>query len=178
MQFYSLNYSVQHEEYKMTLLTTLTPLNSETYNSSFTMVNYAPAGKSELKSLKFVEFNIPVTLSQHYVILGKVAEEVAKVYEKTKNEIFLSLAKSNYTIKEEAKCLSKLVEKQLQEYNKEILKNYVTLEVDPEAISNGGFETGNTSYWTVGGPGDHSVTSEDRYSGSYSLRLGCELLHD
>jgi len=98
MQFYSLNYSVQHEEYKMTLLTTLTPLNSETYNSSFTMVNYAPAGKSELKSLKFVEFNIPVTLSQHYVILGKVAEEVAKVYEKTKNEIFLSLAKSNYTI--------------------------------------------------------------------------------
>jgi hypothetical protein len=82
----------------MTLLTTLTPLNSETYNSSFTMVNYAPAGKSELKSLKFVEFNIPVTLSQHYVILGKVAEEVAKVYEKTKNEIFLSLAKSNYTI--------------------------------------------------------------------------------
>jgi len=98
MQFYSLNYSVQHEEYKMTLLTTLTPLNSETYNSSFTMVNYAPAGKSELKSLKFVEFNIPVTLSQHYVILGKVAEEVAKVYEKTKNEIFLSLAKSNYTV--------------------------------------------------------------------------------
>jgi len=135
MQFYSLNYSVQHEEYKMTLLTTLTPLNSETYNSSFTMVNYAPAGKSELKSLEFVEFNIPVTLSQHYVILGKVAEEVAKVYEKTKNEIFLSLAKSNYTIKEEAKCLSKLVEKQLQEYNKEILKNYVTLEVDPEAVS-------------------------------------------
>ena len=154
-----------------TLLTTLKPLNSETYNSSFTMVNYAPAGKSGLKSLESVEFNIPVTLSQHYVILGKVAEEVAKVYEETKNEIFLSLAQSYYTIKEEAKCLSKLVEKQLQEYNKEIIKSYTILGVDPEAISNGVLKL-EIRRIGRGGPGDHSVTSEDRYSGSYSLRLG------
>ncbi|MEM0254319.1 MAG: hypothetical protein QXK78_07185 [Candidatus Bathyarchaeia archaeon] len=33
---------------------------------------------------------------------------------------------------------------------------------NPSIISNGGFENGY-SYWTVGGPGDHMVTSEDRY---------------
>lgn len=37
---------------------------------------------------------------------------------------------------------------------------------------NGGFERGDESHWTVGGPGDHTVTSEDRYSGSYSMLLG------
>ncbi|MEM3055302.1 MAG: hypothetical protein QXM52_06330 [Candidatus Bathyarchaeia archaeon] len=39
-------------------------------------------------------------------------------------------------------------------------------------IKNGGFENGNT-YWTVGGPGDHMVTSEDHIEGSsYSMLLG------
>ena len=42
---------------------------------------------------------------------------------------------------------------------------------NPQILRNGGFETGY-SYWTVGGPGDHVVTSEDRYNGSYSLLLG------
>ncbi len=172
MQVYSLNYSVHNDEYRMTLLTTLTPSNSEAYDSSYTIINYASTYKSELRSLEFVEFNTHVTLSQHYVILGEVAEKIAKVYEKTEAEMLVNLAQCYYTIKEEAKYLSRLVGKQLQEYNKEILKSYAILGVDPEAISNGGFETGNTSYWTVGGPGDHSVTSEDRYSGSYSLRLG------
>jgi ABC-type multidrug transport system ATPase subunit len=41
MQFYSLSYMVQHAEYNLTLYTTLTPLESETYNSSFTVMNYA-----------------------------------------------------------------------------------------------------------------------------------------
>ncbi|MEM2703309.1 MAG: choice-of-anchor J domain-containing protein [Candidatus Bathyarchaeia archaeon] len=38
-------------------------------------------------------------------------------------------------------------------------------------IGNGGFENGN-AYWTVGGPGDHMVTSEDHNWGSYSMLLG------
>jgi hypothetical protein len=67
--------------------------------------------------------------------------------------------------------LSRLVEEKLKEYDKKILSSYAILGIDPQAINNGGFESGN-AYWTVGGPGDHSVTSEDSYSGSYSLRLG------
>jgi hypothetical protein len=36
----------------------------------------APAGKSEVTSWEFVDFNSPVTLSQLYAVLGKVAKEV------------------------------------------------------------------------------------------------------
>jgi hypothetical protein len=45
-------------------------------------------------------------------------------------------------------------------------------QIGGEIIKNGGFETGDASYWTVGGPGDHTVTSEDRHWGSYSMLLG------
>lgn len=128
-QFYSLSYLVQHEEYNLTAYTNLTPLNSETYNSSFTIMNYAPAEKPVI-SMEFVEFNSSVTLSQQYAILGKVAKEVGKVYEKSGDETFAQLAQGYYTMEEEAKHLAKLVEKQLQQYNKEILKSSAILMDD------------------------------------------------
>lgn len=121
MQFYSLSYLVQHVEYNLTVYTHLTPLNLETYNTSFTIISYAPAGKSEVTSFESVEFNSSVTLSQQYAVLGKVAKEVGKIYEKSGNETLAKLAEGYYTMEEEAKGLSKLVEKQLQEYDREIL---------------------------------------------------------
>jgi len=130
LQFYSLSYMVQHEEYNLTLYTTLTPLDSETYNSSFTVMNYAPAGKSGLTSLEFVEFNSSVTLSQQYSILGKVAKEVSKVYEKSGNETLKQLAQGYQVMEKESKHLAKLVEKRLQEYNREILNNSAILMDD------------------------------------------------
>jgi len=123
MQFYSLSYLVQHVEYNLTVYTNLTPLNSETYNTSFTIMNYAPADKSGPTSLEFVEFNSSVTLSQQYAILGKVAKEVGKVYEKSGNETLAQLAEGYYNMEEEAKVLSKLVEKQLQEYDNLIISS-------------------------------------------------------
>ena len=71
--------------------------------------------------MDFVEFNSSVTLSQHYAILGKVAKEIGKVYEKSGDETLAQLAESYYTMEEEAKGLSKLVEKQLQQYDMQIL---------------------------------------------------------
>lgn len=142
LQFYSLSYLVQHEKYNLTLYTTLTPLDSETYNSSFTVMNYAPAGKSELTSLEFVEFNSSVTLSQQYAILGKVAKEVGKVYEKSEDETLAQLAQGYYTMQEEAKHLAKLVEKQLAEYDREILSARALISDDRVAVcifSLGGF---------------------------------------
>ncbi|MGB9854438.1 MAG: hypothetical protein ACPLRY_06515 [Candidatus Bathyarchaeales archaeon] len=40
-----------------------------------------------------------------------------------------------------------------------------------QGVLNGGFERGDLQ-WTVGGPGDHTVTNADRHSGSYSMLLG------
>jgi len=128
MEFYSLSYLVQHTEYNLTLYTTLTPLNSETYNSSFTIMNYAPAGKSEVISFEFIEFNSSVTLSQLYAVLGKVAKEIGKVYEKSEDESLMPLAQAYARMNEEAEHLSKVVEKQLTVYDLEILHNSAVLE--------------------------------------------------
>ncbi|MEM1540740.1 MAG: rhodanese-like domain-containing protein [Candidatus Bathyarchaeia archaeon] len=127
MQFYSLSYIVRHEEYNLTLLTTLTPRDSETYDSSFTIMNYAPAGKSEIVSLEYVEFNSSVTLSQQYAILGKVAKKVGKIYEKSGDETLMQLAQGYCIMGKEVKDLSKLIENQLQGYNKKIFNNFAVL---------------------------------------------------
>jgi hypothetical protein len=44
MIFYSLGYVVQHVKYNLTVYTNLMSLDSETYNSSFTVMNYARLG--------------------------------------------------------------------------------------------------------------------------------------
>jgi len=113
----------------LTLYTTLTLLDSETYNSSFTVMNYAPAGKSGLTSLEFVEFNPSVTCPS-YSILGKVAKEVGKVYEKSGDETLAQLAKGYYTMEKESKNLAKLVEKQLSEFDRRVLNSSAFLMDD------------------------------------------------
>lgn len=52
---------------------------------------------------------------------------MGKVYEKSGDETLTQLAEGYYTMEEEAKGLSKLVEKQLQEYNIEILRSSAIL---------------------------------------------------
>ena len=126
-QFYSLSYVLQHAEYSLTLHTLLMPLNSETYNRSFTIMSYAPAGKSEAETFEFVEFDSSVTLSQMYAVLDKVAKEVGKVYEKSGDETLVQYGQGYYIMAREAKYLSKLVEKQLPEYDREILESSALL---------------------------------------------------
>lgn len=121
MQFYSLSYVVHHLEYNLTVYTTLSPLDSETCNSSFTILNCATAEKPEFPSLEFVDINSTLTLSQLYSVLGKVAKEIGKGYEKSGDESLTSVAQAYYDMKEEARHLSKLVEEQLTQYDLEIL---------------------------------------------------------
>jgi len=112
-QFYSLSYLVQHLEYTLTVYTRLRPLNNEIFEASFTEMYFMPTGESELVSMEFVEINSSVTLSQLYAVLGKVAKEIGKVYEMGGDETRVQLAQNYDIMKEEAKSLSKLVEKQL-----------------------------------------------------------------
>ncbi len=127
IQFYQLYYLVQHEEYNLTLYTWLTPLNSETYNNSFTIISYEPADEKFITSMEIVKFNSPVTFSQQYAILGKVSEEMAKIYEKSGDESLAQLVRAYNTMEKEAKFLSKLVKKQLSEYNMQILESLAIL---------------------------------------------------
>jgi len=118
--FYTLNYLVQDIDYNLTLYTLLTPLNSENYDVSYTIMSYEPADKSEVLSMEFVEFNFSPKLSEMYTILGKVAKKIGNIYKKSKDDTLKQLAKGYFTMKEEAKRLSKLVKRQLPEYDKPI----------------------------------------------------------
>ncbi len=143
MQFHSLSYLIYHLEYNITLYTTLSLLNSETYNSSFTTMNYAPAENPEVTSFEFVEINSSVTLSQSYTVLGKVAKEIGKVYEKSEDASLMPLAQAYSRMNEEAKNLSKLVEKRLTEHNHPILHiSAVLMDVECGPCGCGGDECG------------------------------------
>jgi len=118
--FYTMNYLVQDIDYNLTLWTLLTPLNSESYNVSSTIMSYEPADKSEVVSMEFVEFNFSTKLSEMYSILGKVAKKIGKVYEKSEDDTLKQLPNAYYTMEEEAERLSKLVKIQFPEYDKPI----------------------------------------------------------
>jgi len=116
-QFYNLCYHAQHAEHNLTVYTDLSPLNSETYNSSFTTMSYKPIGEPEVLSFELVEFNLSITLSKQYTILGKVAKEIGKLYEKSGDTTLAQLAIAYYKMENEAKNLAKLVEKQLTQHD-------------------------------------------------------------
>jgi hypothetical protein len=130
LQTYSLIYTVQQREYTLDIMTRLVPLDSQTYNNSFTLVRYTPTGQNVTLSLEFVEFNMTVTLSQLYSVLSIVAELMSNLYGYYGNEDerFMQLSIAYNTIKIELKELLIIVEGRLQEYNKPIIRSYVILE--------------------------------------------------
>jgi len=109
---------------------TICPLEafSEVYDNSFTIMDYAPTGDSEVTTLEFVEINSSVKLSQLYGVLGKVAKEIGKIYEKSEDQSLMSLALGYSQMNEEAKKLSKLVEKRLTAFNLQILSSSTLLK--------------------------------------------------
>jgi len=128
MQFYSLHYLVHGFDWNLTLYTTLSTASSEIYNGSFTIMDYAPMGDSKVTTLEFVEINSSMTLSKLYAILGKVAKEIGKVYEKSADESLMPFVLGYSRMSEEAKDLSKLVEKRLIAYDFEILHSSAVLK--------------------------------------------------
>jgi len=121
IQYYSLSYFVQSVEYSFTAYMRLLPLDSKIYNGSFTVINYSPANKSETVSLELVKFDSPITLSQNYRVLGNIAGEISTIY--SLNRTLAYLAGRYRIIEFEAEYLSKLVSKQMQGYDKTILKS-------------------------------------------------------
>jgi hypothetical protein len=136
LQTYSLIYTVQQREYTLDIMTRLIPLDSQTYNSSFTLVRYIPVGQNETWSLEFVEFNMTVTLSQLYSVLSTVAELMSNLYGYYGNEDekFMKLSIAYNMIKMELEELLTIVEGRLQEYNKPIIKSYAVLSSNNKCL--------------------------------------------
>jgi hypothetical protein len=129
LQTYSLIYTVQQREYTLDIMTRLIPLDSQTYNSSITLVRYVAAGQNETLSLEFVEFNMPVTLSQLYSVLSTVAELMSNLYGYYGNEdeTYRQLSIAYNTMKIELEEVADIVNLRLPDYNKLIMKSYTIL---------------------------------------------------
>ncbi|XES78315.1 MAG: rhodanese-like domain-containing protein [Candidatus Bathyarchaeia archaeon] len=135
LQYYSLDYLLQHAEYNFTIATNLTPLDAKTYNSSVTIVNFVPVEASKILSLDLAEINSTVTLSQLYNTLDEVATKIGQAYIKEgqkNNEAKLEQLGQNYQLMAtELSRFSRIVQEQLPQYDKEILNNLAVL-IDPE----------------------------------------------
>ncbi len=127
LQYYQLEYLIYHNNYKLTIYTRLDPLNSETYNSSFTNLKYTPVNEKAITSMEFVQFNMSVILSQQYDILADIAEEMAKIYKKSEGLDIMELYYAYIDIKEGIASLSELVKEQLLKYDWQILESFAVL---------------------------------------------------
>lgn len=123
-QLFSLREDVhKYDSFNMTMLTLLIPLDSETYNVSFTYISYTPVGASRTESMEMVGSNSTMRLSQLYDSLSTVADQLGKAYGKSE-DINLHKFESRYAdIANEAKIVSQLVKEHLGPYDKNILRS-------------------------------------------------------
>ncbi len=127
LQYYQLDYLINHENYNLRIHTHLAPENSETYDNSFTSVVYTPVNEKPITTMEFVKFNMPVKLSQQYVILAEISNKMAKVYRNSKDRNLKDFHFAYIDMEKGIKSLSKLVKEQLVEYDYQILENYAIL---------------------------------------------------
>jgi len=135
LQYYLLEYIIYHKNYDLTIHTTLEPLNSEIYNSSFTYIEYTPAKGKAIISREFVQFNMPVILSHQFDILADIAEEMAKIYKESEDLNIKELYYGYTYMGEGIRSFSELVKEQLGEYDYQIVESYAVLT---EPLENGG----------------------------------------
>lgn len=169
---------VKSNDFNLSVQTGLVPLDDRSYNESITMISYDPAGGAPIKTREFIELNFSDRLSQQYKVLGKTAETLANVCEDSNDRALKSNADYYSVIADEIKDLAELVKHELSVYDLTILSCQATAGVglapsDPEAVYNRGFEDGS-SYWTLTGYGDHTITNEDSSYESYSALIGWE----
>lgn len=127
LQYYQLEYLIYHKNYNLMIYTYLDPLNSETYNSSFTSIIYTPVNGKAITSMEFVHFNMSVILSQQYDILADVTKEMAKIYKESKDLDLMELHYGYTNMGEGIRSLSELVKERLGEYDYQIVESYAVL---------------------------------------------------
>jgi hypothetical protein len=121
---YRLVYSAQSSDYNLTLITTLTLLDEETYNMSTTQIIFTwREEKTNATSLELIIVNGSVTLSQLYAIISLIAGELKQIYQNLSSE----LSEAYSIIESELVKLSTLVKQHLGEYDRPILHSRVVL---------------------------------------------------
>ena len=131
LEFFTLKYEIESKHYNLTVLTILTPLNSESYNIATTLLIFTTPEES-LHTVEFIDFDYtPVSLSDLYSSISGVAKSLKSLYissYKLSGDLnFKQLGKNYNIIENELKTLSKLVKVKIYEYNLLIQENYATI---------------------------------------------------
>jgi len=124
----TLNSEIQHQEYNMTINTIIRPSDSQTYDSSITTIDYIPAGSKEIVTTELVNFTSSITLSQLYEGISKAVHEIGKEYKHSEDENLTVFHDRYKDIKRETRKLSIIVENDLSDYDKEILKSAAIIQ--------------------------------------------------
>lgn len=127
--FYQLKDVVEHEDYILTVETVMAHNSAGDYSNALTNMSYTPTIDKGLASYEQVVFNSSVTLSQHYTILGDVASNLARIYQRSENHTVRQMSDSYHTMAREARYMSNLVQTQLYEYD-EVIESSVALLSD------------------------------------------------
>ena len=113
--------TVKTNNSSLQITTVLTPLDSETYNSSLTYINYYPAGKSALQTYEEVRFNNSLSLSDMYKELAKVTEKIGEKYGEDADNSLHIFADRYDIIANEISQLSDVAKNELAQYDLVIL---------------------------------------------------------
>jgi rhodanese-related sulfurtransferase len=129
--FFTLKYEIQHIQYNLTVLTILTPLNSESYDIGTTLLIFTVPEES-LHTVEIIDFNYsPISLSEHYKTISQIAKKMKIIFKESfkisGDQGFKQLIKNYNIIEKKLKGLSKFVEKKISEYNLLIQENYATI---------------------------------------------------
>ena len=110
-------------DYNLSMVTVLEPLDAETYNSSSTGIVYVAYNETTPQTMEILSSNSTLTLSTLYSSLSTVIEQLGEGYGGSEDQT-LHVFEARYSdIAEEANIVSQLVQENLTMYDKEILKS-------------------------------------------------------
>jgi len=99
-------------------------------------------------------------------------ESGSKIYVKSFDVPFYGIGEPAKRLNETKITLSLPYYPEIMDKIEVLYKDGVLAEQDVGALNNGGFETGDLTAWTAGGPGDHKVDTQVPHTGNYSALIG------
>jgi rhodanese-related sulfurtransferase len=124
---YTLSFFLEHTDYTLSLHTSLTPLDSNTFNNSVSVVLFKPVEDPEVRSFEAIEFTGPLTLSKIYTVIAKVAKTIGKEYDNSADDYLKMLGSRYAIIHDELKDLSEFVHEELMNYDRIVMAGYALL---------------------------------------------------
>ncbi len=146
---YRLQYSIQHVEYTLGLNTVIYLADSDSYNSSMTIVAFKPnENPANIVSLEAIEFTESRNLSSIYRGISFIAKKTGNQYSHASDGYLNTLSDRYDLIHKHTKHLSKIVKRNLRSFDLDIERSFAVL-YDPCDLECWAFEF-HSCYGAIG----------------------------